>query len=487
MKYLDNDINTILSTIKDMNGNSSDITDRKLKIGKSEIAYIFLESVSSDDKISDFLVRTLTQNIKSQKMLSIKNIFEIIENDLLNSKVKIVETYEEVFFHMASGFTCIFVEGNKKAIVVETKTKLDRGITESTTEAIVRGPKDSFTENHMVNIGLIRKRIKDPNLWIKDVVVGRRTKTKVSITYIDDIAKKEEVNKIIQKIQKIDIDGILDSGYIRDFLNDGKIDAFPEFISTERPDVVCGSLLEGKVVILVENSPFTLVIPGTFLDFIHSPEDYYQKPINTTFTRILRLMAFFLTMLTPAVYIAFTTINQELIPDNLLISLSVQRQTVPFPTFIEVTLLLTAFEILRETDIRTPNLMGTAISVVGALVLGEAAVNAGIISPIVVIIVSITSISGLTFSDIDFINAIRCWRLAFILIASILGIFGVIVAAILLIVKLVSTTSYDTPYLVPISPFYGKEQEDAIARLPRTDMTKRPVYLTKNRTRLVKK
>ena len=129
MKYLDNDINTILSTIKDMNGNSSDITDRKLKIGKSEIAYIFLESVSSDDKISDFLVRTLTQNIKSQKMLSIKNIFEIIENDLLNSKVKIVETYEEVFFHMASGFTCIFVEGNKKAIVVETKTKLDRGIT----------------------------------------------------------------------------------------------------------------------------------------------------------------------------------------------------------------------------------------------------------------------------------------------------------------------------------------------------------------------
>ena len=472
MKYLDDNIDTIINTIRQMNGNSADITDRKLKIGKANIAYIFLESVSSDDKISDFLMRSLTDTVKKKKILSFDNLFDIIKNNLLNSKTKILKDYDDVFFHLASGFTCIFAEG------------LDRGITESTTEAIVRGPKDSFTENHMVNIGLIRKRIKDPNLLFNEVLVGRRTKTKVCITYIQDIAESQTVDKIKEKIESIDIDGILDSGYIRDFLNSGKLDAFPEYVSTERPDIVCGSLLDGKIVILVENSPFTLVIPGTFIDFIHSSEDYYQKPINTTFTRFLRIAAFIVTLLTPAIYIALTTINQELVPDSLLISLSVQRQTVPFPTLIEVLLLLSAFEILRETDIRTPNVMGTAISVVGALVLGEAAVNAGIISPIVVIIVSITSISGLTFSDIDFINAIRLWRLLFIFTSAFLGIIGVTVSTLILIIKLVSMENYETPYLAPFSPFFLKEQKDALYKAPTSKLKKRPFYLTKNRTRL---
>lgn len=484
MKYLDDNIDIIINTIKQMNGNSADIANRKLKIGKTDIALVFLESVSSDDKISDFLMRSLTETVKLKKMISFNSLFNIIENNLMNSKTKILKDYDDVFFHLASGFACIFVEGNNQCIAVETKTKLDRGITESTTEAIIRGPKDSFTENHMVNIGLIRKRIKDPNLLFNEVIVGRRTKTKVCISYIQDIAEKQTVEDIKQKIESIDIDGVLDSGYIRDFLNNGRLDAFPEYVSTERPDVVCGSLLEGKVVILVENSPFTLVIPGTFIDFIHSSEDYYQKPINTTFTRILRVAAVIITLLTPAIYIALTTINQELVPDTLLISLSIQRQTVPFPTLIEVLLLLSAFEILRETDIRTPNVMGTAISVVGALVLGEAAVNAGIISPIVVIIVSITSIGGLTFSDIDFINALRLWRLLFIFTAAFLGIIGVTVSILILIIKLVSIENYETPYLAPFSPFYLKEQKDAIYKSPTSKLKKRPFYLTKNRKRL---
>lgn len=484
MKYLDDNIDIIINTIKQMNGNSADIADRKIKIGKTNIACIFLESVSSDDKISDFLMRSLTTTVNKRKIISFDNLFDIIKNNLLNSKTKIVKDYDDLFFHLASGFTCILVEGNRECIAVETKTKLDRGITESTTEAIVRGPKDSFTENHMVNIGLIRKRIKDPNLLFNEILVGRRTKTKVCVTYIQDIAEKQTVDKIKEKIESIDIDGVLDSGYIRDFLNSGKLDAFPEYVSTERPDVVCGSLLDGKIVILVENSPFTLVIPGTFIDFIHSSEDYYQKPINTTFTRFLRVAAFIVTLLTPAIYIALTTINQELVPDSLLISLSVQRQTVPFPTLIEVLLLLSAFEILRESDIRTPSVMGTAISVVGALVLGEAAVNAGIISPIVVIIVSITSISGLTFSDIDFINAIRLWRLLFIFTSAFLGIIGVTVSILILIIKLVSMENYETPYLAPFSPFYFKEQKDALYKAPTSKLKKRPFYLTKNRTRL---
>lgn len=487
MKYLDSNIDEIKEKIKNTNGNSSDINERTINVGKKRLMYMFLESVSSDDKISNFLVRTINEYIYKKKIFQIDDLFEVIKNTLINSKVKTIDNYEDTFFHLASGFTCIFVDGNTKAIAVETKVSLDRGVTEATTEAVVRGPKDSFTENFMTNIGLIRKRIKDENLFFKELQIGTRTKTKVSVTYINDIANKQMIDDIIDKLENIEIDGILDSGYLRDFLNSNALDAFPEFISTERPDVVCASLLEGKCALIVENTPFVLIIPGTLVNFMHSSEDYYQKPLNTTFTRFLRFVAFILTITVPALYIALTTINQEIVPDNLLISLSIQRQTVPFPTSIEVLILLGAFEILRETDIRTPNIMGTAISVVGALVLGEAAVNAGIISPIVVIIVSITSISGLTFSDIDFINAIRWWRLLFIISTSMLGVVGFVVASLVLIIRLVSIENYGVTYTSPISPFYGSEQKDTLLRFPRNKMFNRPSYLTKNKTRLVNK
>lgn len=479
---IDKKVEKNIENIKKLNNYSSDIVDRTIKWNNTKIAYIYLESVSSDDKISDFLVQNISLIIKNKKPL-FKNIFETLKNTIYNSHLNTSNSIEDIFTKLASGFTVIFVDGYKEAIIIETKSKLDRGVNEANTETVIRGPKDSFTENNATNIGLIRKRIKDKNLQFKELIIGRRTKTKVNIVYINDIVEQQKIVNIIEKLEQIDIDGILDTGYLRSFLAKKQKSSFPKLQSTERPDLACTSLLDGKIIIMVDNSPFVLITPALFIDFIHTPEDYYQKAPNVNVTRILRTIGFFITLLTPALYIALTTFNPEIIPSELLTSIAIQRDGVPFPTAFEVFIMIIAFEILRESDIRIPNAMGAAVSIVGALILGEAAVSAGIVSPIVIIIVAITSISGLLFTDIDFVNALRFWRIVFILFASIAGLIGVIAGCIIFTIKLCSLEENGVPYLTPLAPFYLKDQDDAIRKVPRNKMIFRPTYLTKKNVR----
>lgn len=478
---LDNSVNKIFERINKINGKSSDIVTRIIKKNKNKIGYIYLESVSSDDKISNFLNKSI---VNINKKRTFDSFYELIQNSIFNSKVKSIETYEDMYYHLASGFTIIVVDNCDKAIAVETRQKLDRGVTESTSETITRGPKDSFTENHNMNLGLIRKRIKDSNLWFDEVLIGRRTKSKVTIAYIKDIVPNYKTQKIINKLKNIDIDAVIDTGYIRELLEDKQRSLFPKVISTERPDLACTSLLNGKIVILVENSPFVIILPAILTDFFHSPEDNYQKPLNVSFSRILRSICFFLALLTPALYIALMTFNQEIIPDQLLISLAIQRDGVPFPTAIEVLLFVLTFEVLREADIHSPSFSGSAMNVVGALILGDAAVAAGIVSPIVIIIVAATSISELVFYDVDIIDAIREWRLLFILAATFMGLIGFVVMFVVFITKLSSMECLGTPYLTPFSPLNIRSLKDSLIRVSRKNLKQRPEYLTKNLTRL---
>ena len=444
---------------------SSDLVIRTIN---KKISYIFLESVSSDDKISDYLSKSLFTNYKK----------------ILNSKIKEIKTFEDVYFYLNSGFTIIFINGKNKALAVETRETLDRGITEVSSEMGIKGPKDSFTENFNKNLGLIRKRIKDPNFKIKEYQVGRRSKTKVGIIYIEDIAYKENVNYIINKIKNIDIDAILDTGYIRDFLTKNEKTVFPTIINTERPDLVCASLLEGKISIIVDNTPFVLVMPGLLNNFIHASEDSYQKALNVSFTRLIRLLAMVATVFVPSFYVAVTTFNQEVIPDTLLISLAIQRSSVPFPTSVAVFILMLTFELLRESDIRLPEKMGTSISIVGALVLGDAAVSAGIVSPIVVIIVAISSVTGLLFSDTDLINALRYYKFLSLLLSSTMGLIGFTVSFLLMFINLCSIESMGVPYLTPFTPLNIDALKDSLIMLPRNKMKKRASYLTNNITRI---
>ncbi len=464
-------IEKTIEKIKQDFNNPIDLSSRIIKAKNKKIGYIFLESVSSDDKISDFLVKSLINTNEKR-----------ITNKIYNSKLKEIK-YEDIFYLLPSGFTIIITE--KHLYTTETKANLDRSVEDSKSEAIIRGPKDSFTENYMTNIGLIRKRIKDNNLIFDEMKIGRRTKTKISITYINNIVEKEKIKTIKEELKKLDIDGLIDSGPIRDYLTKNNHCAFPTIISTERPDKCVQSLLNGKIIIIVENTPFTLIIPGMFIDIFHTPEDYYQEPINVTITRILRFIGFIITLFTPAIYIALTTYNFEVIPDNLLISIAIQRQGVPFPTVIETIMMLITFEVLRESDIRLPNQMGAAVSIVGALVLGEAAVSAGIVSPIVIIVVAITSVSGLLFTDIDVVNAIRIWRFLLIIAATSLGLIGLVIATIIFITKLASLETLDIPYLATISPFNLKEQKNGILKFPKTKIKIRPFYLKTKQKRKV--
>lgn len=474
-------IEFIFDKIKKMCGNSSDFVNRIITKRNFRIGYMFLESVSSDDKISNFLNKSI-MNLKRKNLFD--SLYEHLENSIYNSNIKTCENINELFYFLANGFTVIVLDNCDKYIIIETRIQLDRGITESTSEPIVRGPKDSFTENQQKNIGLIRKRIKDYNLVFTDNIIGRRTKTKVTISYIKDIVDLNRVKLLEEEIKKIDIDGIIDSGYIRDFIEKKSISLFPKVISTERPDLACTSLLKGKIIIMVENSPFILIIPAVLTDFIHSPEDYYQKSINATFSRFLRFFCFFITTLTPALYIALITFNQEIIPDQLLISLAQQRESVPFPTGLEVLLFVLVFEILREADIHSPSFSGSAMNIVGALILGDAAVNAGLVSPIVIIIVAITSITELVFFDVDMINALREWRIIFIISSIALGMVGIMVGLIIFITKLASVECMGVPYLTPISPLKISDLKDSIARFKLNKLKYRPSYLTKNTTKL---
>lgn len=478
---LDNNIDIILKKIKEMNGNSCDIATRIIEKNKNRIGYVFLESVSSDDKISNFLNKGI---IESDKKKMFDSFYNSMKNSIFNSNMKTCNNYEELFYFLASGFTVIVFDNAENAIVVETRMPLDRGVVESSSETIVRGPKDSFTENHNKNIGLIRKRIKDHNLWFEDVRVGRRSKTKVSVAYLNDIVPDEKTKKVIESIKNIDIDAIIDSGYIRELIEKEQKTLFPKIISTERPDLACTSLLDGKIVILVENSPFVLILPAVLGDFFKSPQDEYQKSFNASFNRIIRMICFFLALLTPALYIALMTFNQEIIPDQLLISLAAQREGVPFPTAVEVLLFVLTFEVLREADIHAPSFSGSAMNVVGALILGDAAVSASIVSPIVIIIVAATSICELVFYDIDVTDALREWRLIFILAATFMGIIGIVVALIIFIAKLSSIECLGTSYLTPISPLFTKSLKNTFIRLNRKKLKDRPEFLTENLKRL---
>ena len=467
-------MNKNIDMIKKNLGNSSDIVIRNLE----NISYIYLESVSSDDKISNFLLKSIT------KFINIDNLLEELKSNIYNSHIEIISDINDSYYYLASGYTCLFINNEDKYIAIETKLKIDRGVTESTSEPLIRGPKDSFTENNAINLGLIRKRIKDPKLRIDEIKLGRRTSSKTSIIYIDDIVNKDSVNQIKKILGKIDIDGILDTGYLRDFLEKEQKSLFPKIISTERPDLTCQNLLNGKIIIMVENSPYVIILPAVLSDFFKTSEDYYQSSVSSSFSRILKWIAFIITITAPSIYIACMTFNQEMIPDQLLISLATQRSQVPFPTFIEVIIFVIFFEILREADIKYPNASGASMSIVGALILGDAAVTAGIVSPFVIIVVAITSVCELVFTDMDFINAIRQWRLLFIISTVFTGLLGIVIISLILIIELASIENLQAPYLEPYSPLNIDNLKDSILLFKTTKRKKRNAFLTKNKVRL---
>lgn len=468
----------IIKKIKTKTGNSDDIIVRNITINNNEIYIIFSEVLCDGRNVNDFIVRNISRLVLNN---TTSNLYSLIFNTISGTNLKETENVDDAISYIFKGFCLILVEN--KFIIVEMRASIDRGINSAESEVSIIGPKDSFNENFNTNLGLIRRRLRTNELYLKTLFLGKDSNTKIGVCYMNNIARSDLVNNVIKKLETINIDGIIDSGYIREKLIE-RDSVFPVINITERPDTVSQGLLEGKIAIIVDNSPYVMLIPTFFVDFLHTPDDYYQKPINTTFIRIIRLIGFLIAIFLPAYYISITTHNTSSIPITLLTNFTSQRLTVPFPAFIEALIMIISFEILRESDARIPSKMGTSVSILGGLVIGDAAVSAGIVSPIMIIVIAISAISGLIFTSNALTSAIRYYRIFLLIISTFFGIYGIFIGLIFLVTKLCSITSFGFPYMAPLSPIVKSELNDAVVRIKKKKEHKRnPLLAPKNMTR----
>ncbi|HHX25255.1 MAG TPA: spore germination protein, partial [Firmicutes bacterium] len=377
---------------------------------------------------------------------------------------------------IAAGKCGIVIDGSSETLVCDVRGFETRSIEEPQSEVVIRGPREGFTEVLRINTSLLRRRIRDPRLWIEEFTVGRVSRTQVAIVYIKGIANDKVVQEARDRITRIDIDSIQESGELEEYLEDAPFSPFPTILRTERPDRVAGALFEGRIAILTDGTPFVLIVPVTFLMFLTSPEDYYERFFIASAIRLLRYASFFIAFLLPALYVAITTFHQEMLPTPLVLAIAAQREGVPFPAVFEALLMEVAFEILREAAVRLPKIYGPAISIVGVLILGEAAVRAGLVSSAMIIVVALTAIASFVTPIFSLSIAVRLLRFPIILLGGTLGLFGVVFGFLIVGIHLSSLRSFGVPFLEPIAPVVVSDLKDALIRLPWWAMDTRPEF-----------
>lgn len=442
---------------------SKDYIQATIKVKGIKITYIYNETLIDTRNFNNLILEKLyLLNKKELKKLNIYfpycNIKTISKND--------IATY------LNDGYVALII--NNIIYTCEIKSNLDRGVQLIESELSLGGSKDSFSEIFNTNLGLIRRRIKSESLKLKTLTIGKYTNTKIAILYIDEICKMDLIHHIEKKLNKINIDGILDSSYLKYSL-ETKNQLFPTIIQTERPDKCSMALLEGKAVILVDNSPYALILPSFFLDFFHTTDDYFQKAFHTSFIRLIRVFAFIIAIETPAIYISVTTRNYDIIPYPLLLILKAGRTFVPFPAYIEALFMIICFEILKESDLRMSSTSGSAISILGGLILGDAAVAAGIVSPIMIIVIAISSIAGLIFHSNELVNTLRTYKILLLILSTLFGVYGVFIGNIHIIIQILNTEIFGYNYL----SIDKNELKDSIIKID-TNIKKRNSKLTYN-------
>ncbi|MEW9698633.1 spore germination protein [Paenibacillus sp. SI8] len=478
---LDQALETNLAQIKQRVGNSPDIVIREFEFGgnvKISAATVYTDGLADKQMVSDFVKHSLNidqTGTISENMVSEHSMFHFVKNNALSiEKVEVIKDWNGLILSILSGDTAILIDGWPEAIIGNTRGGETRSISEPTTQVVIRGPKDSFSESIGTNISLVRRRIKSPNLWLETMQIGTVTQTDVAVMYVKGIANEQLVQEAKQRLHNIKIDGILESGYIEELIQDQTFTPFPTVYNTERPDVVAANLLEGRIAIMVDGTPYVLIAPTTFFSFFQSAEDYYNRFDIAIAIRLLRYMALFLSLLGPSIYIAAVAYHQEMIPTPLLISLAAQREGVPFPMFIEALMMEISFELLREAGVRMPRAVGQAVSIVGALILGQAAVQAGIVSAAMVIVVATTGIASFATGSYSIDISVRLLRFVIMIFAGTFGFYGIAIISIIIIAHLCSLRSFGVPFMAPLAPFIAADQKDAVLRLPIWSFLTRP-------------
>ncbi len=452
-----------LRAINEAGGSSYDLTIRRFRAGGLPAALVYLEGLI-DRRSAEEIVRNLIIEAEKLKITLKKGQgLKIARDQLLTTdQVSPAENIAGLFSGMARGAAAVMLEGSSGALLCDTREPQTRAVSEPANESALRGPRDGFIENLRTNSSLIRLRLPIPQLWMESMFLGRLSQTEVALVYIKGLAKENLVREARSRLGQIDIDAILGTGYIEDFIKDNPYTLFPLAYNTERPDKVITSLLEGRVAILVDGTPFALIIPTELNMLMQAPDDYFELQPIAVFIRLLRYAALVVSLTLPGIYVAVVTFHPELLPTDLFMRISSSREGVPFPVIAEMLLLEVIFEMLREAGLRLPPAIGPAISIVGALILGQAAIQAGLVSPGVVIVVALTAITGFTIPAFSLGASFRLLRFAFSISGATFGLFGLQFILLLSIVHLCSLRSLGVPLLSPFAPLIVSDLKDSI-------------------------
>lgn len=461
------DLEQNLQNIMQVAGGSYDLSIKKSKLGPEEVpaAIVFIDGLIEKNSVEKLLRVVKLETFKTGiGGLDKKDIFETFLNSMLTEISREVHDLKRLYEGISIGETALLIDGTAKAILCETKGWVTRSITEPEAETTIRGAREGFVENLRVNTSLIRRRIRSPNLWIENLQVGKLTRTEVAFAYIKGLAGEKLLEELRSRLENISIDGILESGAIEELIRDHPYSVFPTVFRTERPDRVAAAILEGRVAVLTSGTPFVLVVPADLPMFLQAPDDYNEVWPIGSFIRVLRALSFLASIFLPGIYVAVLNYHLELLPTSLLLTIQATREGVPFPVVAEILIMEAAFEVLREAGIRLPRVIGPAISIVGALILGEAAIRAGIVSPGVVIIVAFTAIASFSSPTFSMAIAARILRFGMIILGAFLGLLGIQFGLLLMIVHLVSLRSLGYPYMAPYGPFIWRDMKDSLLR-----------------------
>ncbi len=454
---------------------SDDIVFRRFRLGASGMGAM---AVYADGLVNkeDLEERVIAPLILSPAPADGTLAADLVERAITAAEVKTTGELDEAMGSVLAGKTVLLLEGCPEAVIVSNPGAKERGVEKPAIEFALKGPRDSFSESLITNTALIRRRLRDPGLRIQKLRIGRRTRTDVALIYLEGVANPEIVQEARRRLERIDIDGILDSGYIEQLIEDTQWSPFPTVNGSERPDVVVAGLLEGRVAILVDNSSFALIVPATFDGLFHSPEDSYDRWLPVSLLRVVRFIASFAALLTPSLYVAMASYHPGLMPLKLAVKVAGSREGVAFPVVFEALLAQFSLELLKEASFRIPSPVGQVFGVVGGLVLGDLGVRAGIFSEIMMIVIAITAIASFSIPTVPLGTVVRLLGLPVMLATAFLGLFGMVLTLLAILAHLAVLRSFGVPYLVPYAFFSAQDLKDTIPKFPLATYRGRPTF-----------
>jgi spore germination protein len=449
--------------------NCSDIMFREITIhGQTKLLLVYVDGMIDMHLITSSVLKPLMYNGLPQGLGTIDSVAQMLEQEhfsILQSKK--FSNIGDITDQILKGNVAVLADGENTALLASVAYFETRSVEESANEASLRGSRESFTENLRTNTTMLRRILATPKLKIESLKIGKLTNTDVAVTYIEGIVNMSVLNEVRNRINRIQTDGILESGYIEEFIEESHYSPFPQILNSERPDVIASELLEGKVAILTSGTPFALIVPMSFWAGLQAPDDYYERFLFVSLNRWIRYFFAAFSVFFPSIYIALTNFHPEMVPPKLMMSVASLRETAPFPTVIEVFMMEFMFEGLREAGIRLPKQIGPLVSVVGALVIGEAAVRAGIISAPIVIVVSAAGISSFVIPRYRFGFPLRMLRFPLLILSGIFGLFGIAVGIMVMVIHLIHLSPFGMPYLAPVAPLNARKLKDVLLRWPR--------------------